>query len=189
MYERKCQVIGKNAVLQDHERGVFTWRTKLPKKYFFSEAEIENSLKENKSVSAAARFLNIDYRTMKRFAQKFAWFEKHKNQSGKGVRKLRKGGIDLQSILSGQATIGNKYYLKTLLIREGVFEEKCSRCGYKDKKIIDNSVPLVLDFIDADESNQQLYNMRLLCPNCYFLEKDEKRILRILSEYEGQLPS
>jgi len=159
----------------------------MPKKYFFSADEIENSLKENKSVSAAARFLNIDYRTMKRFAKIFGLFEEYKNQSGIGIRKSREGCIDLQSILSGQTTIGNKYYLKTRLIREGVFEEKCSRCGYKDKKIIDSSVPLVLDFIDADESNQQLFNLRLLCPNCYFLQRSEKNADRILKEYELQI--
>ena len=68
-----------------------------------------------------------------------------------------------------------------------MFEEKCSRCGYKDKKIIDNSVPLVLDFIDGDNEIQQLYNLRLLCPNCYFLEKAEKRVSQILREYEACL--
>ena len=68
-----------------------------------------------------------------------------------------------------------------------VFEEKCSRCGYKDKRILYHSVPLVLDFIDGDENNQQLYNLRLLCPNCYFLEKGEKKVAGILKEYECQL--
>ena len=111
----------------------------MPRKYFFSADEIENSLKECRSVSAAARFLKIDYRTMKRLAEKFGLFEDYKNQSGKGIRKSRKGCINLQSILNGQTTVGNKYYLKKLLIRETVFEEKCSQCGYKDKRIIDHS--------------------------------------------------
>ncbi len=48
--------------------GSFIPRTKLPLKYFFSADEIENSLKECKSVSAAARHLRIDYRAMKKFA-------------------------------------------------------------------------------------------------------------------------
>ena len=161
----------------------------MPRKYFFSADEIENSLKECRSVSAAARFLRIDYRTMKRFADLYGLFEEYKNQEGKGIRKSRNGCIDLRSILNGQTTIGNKYYLKTLLIREMVFEEKCSRCGFKDKRILSYSVPLVLDFIDGDQENQQLYNLRLLCPNCYFLEKAEKRVSGILKEYEEQIPS
>ena len=160
----------------------------MPRKYFFSADEIENSLKECRSVSAAARNLGIDYRTLKRLADLYGLFEEYKNQEGKGIRKWREGRVDLEAILDGRITIRNKYYLKKLLIREMVFEEKCSRCGYKDKKIIDNSVPLVLDFIDADESNQQLYNLRLLCPNCYFLEKGEKRVFQILKEYEKQIP-
>jgi len=124
---------------------------------------------------------------MKGFAEKFGLFKEYKNQSGKGIRKSRNGCIDLQPILNGQTTIRNKYYLKTLLIRENVFEEKCSRCGYKDKRILDHSVPLVLDFIDGDQYNQQLYNLRLLCPNCSFLEKGEKKVTRILRDYENQL--
>jgi len=124
---------------------------------------------------------------MKQWAEIYGLFEEYKNQSGKGIRKSRKSGIELQSILNGHTTIGNKHYLKKLLIREKVFEEKCCRCGYKDKKIIDHSVPLVLDFIDGDESNQQFYNLRLLCPNCYFLEKSEKRISQILRDYEKQI--
>lgn len=171
------------------QSGLFIWRAYLPKKHFFNEAEIENSLKENKSVSAAARYLGIDYRTLKKYAVKFGLFEKYKNQSGKGIRKSREGRIDLQSILNGRAIMGNKYYLKKLLIREVIFEEKYKRCGYKDKKIIDHSVPLVLDFIDGNQENQQLYNLRLLCPNCYFLEKSEKRVSQILMEYEEQIPS
>lgn len=50
----------------------------------------------------------------------------------------------------------------------------------------DKSVPLVLDFIDGDERNQRLYNLRLLCPNCYFLEKQEKKVSQIVNEYEKQ---
>ena len=159
----------------------------MPRKYFFSADEIENSLKECRSVSAAARYLGIDYRTMKRLAEIYGLFEKYKNQSGEGIRKSREGCIDLQEILNGHATIGNKHYLKKLLIREKVFEEKCCRCGYKEKRIIDHSVPLILDFIDGNQENQQLYNLRLLCPNCYFFEKVEKKVARILKEYEKQI--
>ena len=138
-------------------------------------------------MSAAARYLGIDYRTMKRWAEKYGLFEEYKNQSGKAIRKYQGRKIDLQAILDGQTTIGNKYYLKTLLIREKVFEEKCSQCGYKDKRIIDYSVPLVLDFIDGNDRNQELYNLMLLCQNCYFLERQEKTLSRILREYENLL--
>ena len=158
----------------------------MPKKHFFNEAEIEKSLKENKSVSGAARYLGIDYKTMKRLAEEFGLFEEYKNQSGKGIRKSREGCIDLQSILSGLTTIGNKYYLKILLIREGV-EERCVRCGFDHRCILNKSVPLMLDFMDGNEQNQQLYNLRLLCPNCFFLEKGEKKVARILREYEEQI--
>lgn len=67
-----------------------------------------------------------------------------------------------------------------------MFAEKCCRCEFKEKKIINYRVPLVLDFIDGDQENQQLYNLRLLCPNCYFLEKGEKKVSRILKEYEEE---
>ena len=126
---------------------------------------------------------------MKKFAESYGLFEEYKNQSGKGIRKLRDGYVDLQSILKGRITIENKYYLKRLLIRECILEEKCNRCEYKDKRILSYSVPLLLDFIDGNQENQQFYNLRLLCPNCYFLEKEEKKVSQILGEYEEQIPS
>ena len=95
----------------------------MPRKYFFSADEIETSLKECRSVSTAARSLKIDYRTMRKWADLYGLFKEYKNQGGKGIRKSREGCIDLQSILNGQSTIKNKYYLKRLLIREGVLKE------------------------------------------------------------------
>jgi len=77
-----------------------------------------------------------------------------RNHQG-GIQKSREGCLDLQAVLRGEITMGNKYYLKTLLIREIIFEEKCSRCGYKDKRILNHSVTLVLDFIDGNQENQQ----------------------------------
>ena len=55
--------------------------------------------------------------------------------------------------------------LKNRLIGEGIMQRKCSWCGRK--KWRSKPIPLELDHIDGDHLNNELRNLRLLCPNCH----------------------
>ena len=56
--------------------------------------------------------------------------------------------------------------LRTRLIKEGILENKCFCC--KMLPIWDNKpLTLQLDHIDGDYTNNELSNLRLLCPNCH----------------------
>lgn len=66
--------------------------------------------------------------------------------------------------------LNNKYSirssaLKTRLIKEGYFKHQCSNC--KLEMWLDKPIPLELDHIDGNYSNNNLSNLRLLCPNCH----------------------
>ena len=55
--------------------------------------------------------------------------------------------------------------IKKYLLGLNKVEYKCSECGldsWNEKKIV-----LDLDHIDGDRFNNNLYNLRLLCPNCH----------------------
>ena len=56
--------------------------------------------------------------------------------------------------------------LKKKLIKANILENKCSICNINN---IWNNKPLILqlDHIDGDHDNNELSNLRILCPNCH----------------------
>jgi len=57
---------------------------------------------------------------------------------------------------------GGQY--KKYLIRE--HGAKCMKCGWNEKNTCSNTIPIVLNHIDGNSSNNALDNLELLCPNC-----------------------
>ncbi len=55
--------------------------------------------------------------------------------------------------------------LKGRLISEGYKEHKCEVCGITEWN--GRPTPIELDHIDGDHSNNLLYNLRIICPNCH----------------------
>ena len=47
--------------------------------------------------------------------------------------------------------------------------ERCSRCGWAERRSIDGRIPLSCDHVDGDCTNNRRENVRLLCPNCHAL--------------------
>ena len=57
--------------------------------------------------------------------------------------------------------------LRKRLLREGLLEPQCSSCG--GREWLGRAIPLELDHKDGDASNNELENLRLICPNCHAL--------------------
>ena len=74
-----------------------------------------------------------------------------------------------QSAKAASRFLGVSYNtLKDRLIRMGYIEECCHNCGYSEKRITDNKIPLILEYKDENLSNRKLENLYLLCYNCHF---------------------
>jgi hypothetical protein len=58
-------------------------------------------------------------------------------------------------------------WLRGRLIEEGLLEPRCDRC--RRRRWLDVPIPLELDHIDGDRTNNLLENLRVLCPNCHAL--------------------
>jgi hypothetical protein len=164
--------------------------TKLPNGYVLgkgrtplnlTEAQIRYAMKNSKSNSEAARFLNVSFTTYQKYAKLYVdedsgktLYEIHKNQKGVGVKKpynVDKGIYALQDILDGKYPDYGVHFLKKRLINNAHkmpdFPHECHSCGYNESRITDGNIPLVLDHMDDDWTNHKRENIRFLCYNCF----------------------
>ena len=70
--------------------------------------------------------------------------------------------------------------LKIRLINEGYLDPRCDICGIT--RWLDGEVPLQLDHKDGNKDNNNLKNLRLLCPNCHALTPQ----YRLKDEFKGE---
>ena len=160
----------------------------MPKAKPLSKQQIEAAQSQTKSNMAAARYLHVSYQHYKRYAKMYNLFDNHKNQSGKGIPKFLKGNGKepaLLDIIEGRASAAHfkPSKIKYRLIESGYLLEQCTMCGFKERRVLDYKMPLLLHFKDSNKSNYQLDNIELLCYNHYFLtvgdifnDKDVKQI-------------
>jgi hypothetical protein len=134
--------------------------------------EIEEAQRHTNSNAAAARYLDVDYRIYKRYAELYGLFESHMNETGKGVDKgfsKSPKSVPLRKILNNEYPDYSRAKLKHRLIARKKLEEKCNLCGFNEQRITDKKIPLILAHKDGNQKNFNLDNLELLCYNCMFL--------------------
>jgi len=142
---------------------------------------ILSAMSRTKSNRAAARYLSVSFVHYKKYAREYkdeetglSLFEKHKNQSGTGIPKFlagKSGEPSLKEIIEGNASPHSftPEKIKNKLITEGYLLEKCNRCSFQERRVLDYKMPLLMHFRDANKKNYRVENLELLCYNCYFL--------------------
>lgn len=154
----------------------------MPKAKNFTKEDILRAMKVTKSNKAASRYLHCSYQHYKKWAKFYkdeetgkSLFELHINQCGKGIPKfLRNGKKDpvLLDIIEGRvdASSFSVEKMKFRLITEGYLLEECAECGFKERRILDYKMPLLLHFKDKNKANYSKENIQLLCYNHFFLQ-------------------
>lgn len=71
-------------------------------------------------------------------------------------------------------TIGKAWVDTSSFVRRYIFEKydnKCAKCGWSERNLYTNTIPLEIEHIDGNALNNQENNLTLLCPNCHSLTK------------------
>lgn len=64
------------------------------------------------------------------------------------------------------------FWIKWYLI--GLHGEKCMDCGWCERNLHTGNIPIELEHIDGDFSNNKIENLKLICPNCHSLTSTYK---------------
>ena len=145
-----------------------------------TKEDILRAQKMTRSNMAAARYLHVSYNHYKKYAKMYknddglTLLEAHMNQSGEGIPKFAVAGIDnipLMDVLEGRVPIEHfdPRKIKARLLSEAKLVEVCDRCGFAERRVTDQKIPVILNFKDGNKKNWHLENLEFLCYNCSFL--------------------
>ena len=139
----------------------------MPKAKPLSKAQILAAMAKTKSNMSAARYLHVSYQHYKKWAKNYdatepgydSLFNQHKNQCGKGIPKFLRGPKKMPAmveIIEGRiaASSFDPNKLKYALIEQGHMVEECAVCGFKERRVLDYRIPLLLHFKDKNDYNK-----------------------------------
>lgn len=145
---------------------------------------LEAMAKARAGIHRAARMMGVSKPYFIKWAEKLIPLEfkeyRLKRLQGVGVTKGSVEIVDLpaykfaQKVLAGTKPAPRRWVLypherMRHLIRYGLLPTGCQLCGFNESRLTDYKSPLLVDFIDNNQSNWHIDNLRILCYNCYFL--------------------
>lgn len=135
------------------------------------QSEIAAAQAVSRSGREAARKLGVNYLTYRKYAK---MYDMHNllNPFNKGIKKdvdPEVGKYPLAELLDGKYPNYPVYRLKDKLIRSRKKDACCEMCGYRERRVVDGKIPLLLNFEDGDSKNHKIENIKLLCYNCTFV--------------------
>ena len=143
------------------------------KRITYTKEQVLQAVKESYSIATVLSKLGLaprggNYKTIKQVFKDWKIDTSHFTGQGwnTNLKFVPKKAQPLEQILVKNSTFST-YNLKNRLLKEGIKSYKCECCGLQmwQGKLI----PLELHHIDGDNTNNQLNNLQLLCPNCHAL--------------------
>ena len=105
-----------------------------------------------------------NYATLKKFLSYHNINTDHFKGQGWNKDRSYHPKVSLDTYLTNNKSI-TSHKLRKRLLRDGIFPHQCFRCNLS--VWLGDPIPLELDHIDGCHQNNELTNLRLLCPNCH----------------------
>ena len=146
---------------------------KPPEKW--AEINLRKIVNSSVSIREALRKMGLkgaggNYRQFEFYVRKYSINTYHFRGQGwsKGRAIPKEPVYGIEQIL----TVGSHYgshHLKQRLLKLGLKERKCEECGWA-RVSEDGRIPIELDHINGNHTDNRLENLRILCPNCHSLK-------------------
>lgn len=156
--------------------------------------EIEEAQRHSRSAAEASRYLGVDPRTYKKYADIYGIYGLLLNKRGfgtdKGFAKTQKHTVKLKDVFANKHPDYPMQRLKYRMIVRKIIPDLCDCCGFDEGRFTDGKKPLILTFRE-EKGDFTPTNLVLLCYNCVFLTKgapsvvNKKTIKRSLTRPES----
>lgn len=140
----------------------------------FSDAELRTAVVESSTMAEVMRRFGYTpsggmHRYVAAHVRRLGLDTSHFLGRGWARGKVRAGGFQrrhIDELLVAGSSIGGSSLLRRL-IREGYKEARCEACQQSEWQ--GKPIPLELDHINGDPTDNRLENLGVLCPNCHAL--------------------
>lgn len=121
-------------------------------------------ISENRSKRYICEMLSCKPETLNSYLKKMEIkYDGNQNRKGRIIQKIQ---VPIEKYLNNEKQISS-HVLKNKLLKEGIKSRVCEQCGLSEWQ--NDLIPLELHHIDGNHYNNNLNNLKILCPNCHAL--------------------